>query len=262
VTTASLRLFFVGSVFAYRALFNWLSPGGYIFQKMAFPLVQLAFFALVGAFGGARPLSFYLLGNAMIVTFQAMFSIANAVADERWQGTLPYVVGSPANRVVLFFGRGAVHVFDGIIDVVAALGLAVLVFGLDLSHATWPGIALAALVGSLGACAFGLFIGAVAYLVLDANFLANLALFAIVLLTGANVPLEELPSWAGALSTLLPLTRTVAASRGFAAGGELAAGLPLLAGDVVVATVWGLAGFALFQTLETQARRRGTLEGF
>ena len=43
---------------------------------------------------------------------------------------------------------------------------------------------------------------------------------------------------------------------------ELAAGLPLLAGDVVVATVWGLAGFALFQTLETQARRRGTLEGF
>jgi len=256
------RLFFVGSLFSYRALFHWLNPSAYLFQKMGFPLVQLAFFAFVGRFGGAQPLDFYLLGNAMIVGFQAMFSISSTISDERWQGTLPYLIGSPANRVVLFFGRGSVHALDALVDLAAAFLFAIFLFGLDLSHATWTGMLLAILVASLSSCAFGLFLGAAAYLVLDAAFLGNLALFAIVLLTGANVPLAELPSWAQAISWTLPLTRTVAAARGFAAGGPLLDGLPLLAADLGVGLAWGLAGFALFRWLETQARRRGTLEGF
>jgi ABC-2 type transport system permease protein len=256
------RLFAVSSVFAYRALFNWLSPSAYLFQKMGFPLVQLAFFAFIGRFGGAQPLEFYLIGNSIIVGFQAMFGITSAISGERWQGTLPYLVGSPANRPVLFFGRGAVHVLDGVIDLLAAFTFAVVLFGLDLSHATWPGMVLAVAVASLAACSMGLFLGAAAYLVLDAAFLANFALFAIVLLTGANVPLAELPSWAQAISWSMPLTRTVAAARGFAAGGSLVEGLPLLAGDLALALVWGLAGLALFGWVETQARRRGTLEGF
>lgn len=257
-----LRLFLVSSVFAYRALFNWLDPAAYLFQKTTFPLLQLTFFAFVGSFGGAQPVSFYLVGNAMLVTYQAMFSITTAISGERWQGTLPYVVGSPANRVALFFGRGAIHVVDGMLDVIIALAFAAFVFGLDLSHATWPGIVLALIVASAGAAAIGLFLGSVAYLVLDAAFLANTAMFALLLLTGANVPLAELPSWAQWISWSIPLTRTVAVSRLYVNGAELVAGLPLLAQDFALAIAYALAGVALFGWIETRARRQGTLEGF
>lgn len=257
-----LRLLVVSSVFSYRALFQWLNPGAYLFNKTLFPLVQMGFFSALGQFGGARPLSFYLVGNAIIVAHGPMFTITTAISNERRQGTLPYVVGSPANRVVLFFGRGIGQALDGLIGVVLAFWLAALLFGLDLSRANWLGIALAIATACYGASTLGLFLGAAAYLVLDAEFLANLAMFAILLLTGANVPLTELPGWLVPLSSALPLTRSVEAARLFTNGGDLASGLGLLGIDAAVGTLWALGGLALFSWIEAQARRRGSLEGF
>jgi ABC-2 type transport system permease protein len=258
----TLRLFFVSSIFTYRALFTWLNPSAYLFSKIGFPLIQLSFFALVGRYGGAQPVDFYLLGNALLVAYRPMFTIASAIQEERRQGTLPYVVGSSASRVVLFFGRSAGHALDGLWDVVIAFWFAVVLFGLDLSRANWLGIGSAIVVATLGASAIGLLLGAAAYLVLDAAFLANTAMFGLLLLTGANVPLGELPAWLLPLSWALPLTRSVDATRLYATGASLDGGLALLAGDAVIAMVWAVAGLLLFNRIEYEARRRGTLEGF
>ena len=258
----SLRLLFVSSVFTYRALFMWLNPAAYFFNKMLVPLMQMSFFSLLGLFGGAQPLAFYLVGNAVVVAYRPMFTIAQTVAGERRQGTLPYLVGSPANRIVLFFGRGIGQALDGLIDVIVAFLIAAVLFGLDLSNANLVGIALAIVIAVYGASALGLFLGAAAYLVLDSNFLANTVMFAILLLTGANVPLAELPGFLLPISSILPLTRSVEAARIFTAGGELGSGAGLLAIDAAVGTLWALTGLALFSWIETQARRRGSLEGF
>lgn len=96
---------------------------------------------------------------------------------------------------------------------------------------------------------------------LDAAFLGNLVMFLLLLLTGANIPLAELPPFAAAIGEALPLTRSVAAARLYQSGAAFADGLPLLLGDLAVGTAWALAGLALFTWVETQARRRGTLEG-
>jgi hypothetical protein len=60
---------FVSSVFAYRGLFMWLNPAAYFFNKMLVPLMRMSFFSLLGLFGGAQPLAFYLVGNAVIVAY-------------------------------------------------------------------------------------------------------------------------------------------------------------------------------------------------
>lgn len=258
---ASARLLVVSSIFTYRALFHWLSPASYLSEKMLFPAVQMTFFALLGKYGAAQPLEFYLVGNALLVAYQSMFTVAGAVADERWQGTLQFVVASPANRAIVFFGRGVGHALDGTLTIGAAFAIALL-YGLDLSHSNIPGLALAVLVASFSATAFGLFLGAAAYLVLDANFLANLAMFVLLLVTGTNVPLSDLPGILLPVSQVVPLTRSVAAARMLAAGGPLADALPLIAQDVLIGVAWGVAGLFLFDRLERLARRRGTLEGF
>ncbi|MDE3113319.1 MAG: ABC transporter permease [Chloroflexota bacterium] len=258
---ASARLLVVSSIFTYRALFSWLNPASYVAEKMLFPVVQMTFFALLGKYGAAQPLDFYLVGNALLVAYQATFTVANAVGDERWQGTLQYVVASPANRAIVFFGRGVGHALDGTLTIVVAFLIALL-YGLDLSHANVAGLAAAIFVASFSATAFGLFLGAAAYLVLDANFLANLAMFVLLLLTGTNVPLSDLPPFLSPVSQILPLTRSVAAARMLATGGAFADAIPLIAQDVVIGALWGVAGLVLFGWLEVQARRRGTLEGF
>ena len=257
----ALRIFFVSSAFTYRALFSWLNPSAYIFQKMGFPVLQLTFFVLLGSFGGARPLDFYLVGNALLVAYRPMFSIARAISGERDQGTLPYLLASPANSVALFFGHSAYHFIDGFFDVAFAFGYAVILFGLDLSRSDWLGLAAAVVVATFGASAIGMVMGGAGYLVLDATFLANGAMFALLLLSGANVPLDDLPQWLAPISRALPITRSVEASRLYVAGADFASGLPLLAGDALVGSVWAIAGLLLFRWIEGQARRRGTLEG-
>lgn len=255
-----MRLFAVNALYSYKALFRWQTPEAYLLQKMLFPLVQLAFFALIGQFGGSQPIAFYLIGNCIAVAFRPMFSITTAIADERSGGTLPYLIASPANRILLFFGRATFHVIDGMFDIVVAFIFAIFVFGLRLPESAWPGMLTAVFVASLAACGLGFFLGAVAYVVLDAVFLANLVMFALLLLTGANIPLAELPDPVRVLGEALPLTHTIAAARAYAAGADLGFGLPLLMADVILGIVWALGGFALFSFLELQARRKGTLE--
>ena len=75
------------------------------------------------------------------------------------------------------------------------------------------------------------------------------------------MPLGELPGPVAALAQLIPLTRSVAAGRLYAAGASFDAGLGLLVGDLALGAVYGVAGYFVFNWLETRARREGRLEG-
>lgn len=256
-----MRLFFVTADYSFRALFHWLRPVPYLINRLLFPLVQLTFFALVGQYGGSQPLSYYLVGNAIGVATLSTFGVSQAVADERWQGTLSYLLASPAPRVPVFFGRAAYHIVDGLLNMAAAFALAVFVFGLRLPFEGLAGIALATIVATIALCGVGLLLGALAYIFLDAILLANWAMFILLLLTGMNVPLAELPGFAAAIGEALPLTRSIAAARLYAAGAPLDAGLALLAADLAIGAAYAVAGYVVFGWLETRSRIQGRLEG-
>ena len=256
-----MRLFAVTAYYSFRALFHWLQPMPYLVFRVMFPLSQLAFFALIGTYGGGQPLSFYLVGNAIGTETATAFGVSQAVGDERQQGTLSYLLAAPAPRVPIFFGRAALHVADGMLNMVAALAIAIIVFGLRVPVEGIVGVISAMLVATLAICGLGLLLGALAYIVLDTAILANFAMFIILLLSGANVPLDELPGVVAAISQGIPLTRSVAAARLYAGGAPLDAGLGLLFGDLALGAVYGIAGFVVFNWLETRARREGRLEG-
>ncbi|MDQ4146493.1 MAG: ABC transporter permease [Pseudomonadota bacterium] len=255
-----MRVFFAAAYYSYRGIFAWLTPAMYVAQKLMIPLFQVGFFSLIGAFGGAQPLDFYLLGNAMVIAGAGGVWIAIAVNEERVLGTLVYALASPANRVALFYGRAAVHVVDAFFHVLLAFAWAMLVFGLDLPFSTWGGILLAIVVGTIATAGLGLLAGALAYVVLDAFLLANMVTFLLLLLSGANIPLSELPSWLALLGQALPLSRSIEAARILAAGDELMAALPLLIADLAVGFVYAGAGFFVFRWVEVLARRRGSFE--
>ncbi|HLZ47014.1 MAG TPA: ABC transporter permease [Candidatus Limnocylindria bacterium] len=256
-----MRLFFVTADYTFRAMFHWLRPVPYVINRLLFPLVQLVFFALIGQYGGSQSMSFYLVGNAIGVATLSTFGVSQAVADERWQGTLSYLLGSPAPRVPVFFGRAAYHVVDGMLNMAAAFALAVVVFGLRLPIEGLAGLVLSMLVATIALCGVGLLLGALAYIFLDAILLANWAMFILLLLTGMNVPLSELPGFASAIGEALPLTRSIAAARLYAAGAPIDAGLGLLAGDLAIGAAYAVAGYVVFGWLELRSRIDGRLEG-
>lgn len=96
---ANIRLFFQGAVLSYIALFAWLRPSTYIATKVVGPLAQILFFTLMGKFGtSGESADFYIIGNAIQITaLSGIYGVTFSLAGDRWNGTLPYLFGTPAN---------------------------------------------------------------------------------------------------------------------------------------------------------------------
>jgi ABC-2 type transport system permease protein len=261
---ASLRIFFSGAWLAFVGLFHWTSPMNYLASKIVMPINSILFFTLLGTSAtGVSNSDFYVIGNAMqVAAINGIYGVTMCVGNERDQGTLIYVLGTPANRFVTFVGRALFNVIDGIITVVLGFIWGVVLLGLDLSTANLPGLALAILVSTASTCGMGLLLGSVALVALNVMFINNTVYFLLLLFSGANLPLQSLPVWMQTLSSGLPLTRGIAAARLLVRGASLAEVAPLLLGELAVGLVYALLGFSLFSWFEFQAKRRGTLEAF
>jgi ABC-2 type transport system permease protein len=260
----NLRLFWQGTLLSYIALFHWLRPGQYAASKILMPLAQMLFFVFLGTFAtGPGNAAFYIIGNAIQITaVSGIFGVTMSIGGERETGTLAYLFGTPANRVMVFFGRAFMHVLDGMLGVVIAFVWGVLLLGLDLSHTDLPALGLIILITTLSTCGLGLLMGCLSLITVNVMFVNNFVYFALLIFSGANVAITELPVWMRFISAALPLTRGIEAARGLVAGASLGDIAPLLYGELGVGLAYGVAGYFIFALFEDQARRRGTLETF
>jgi len=258
----NLRLFWQGTLLSYIALFNWLRPGTYAASKIVMPLAQMFFFVFLGRFAsGEASGDFYVVGNALqIAAVSGIYGVTMSIGGDRQNGTLPYLFGTPANRLAMFFGRAFMHLLDGALGVVIAFAWGVLLMGLDLSRTNLPALGLTILVTTLSTCGLGLLMGCLSLITVNVMFVNNFVYFILLIFSGANLRLEAVPAWIGAVSAFLPLTNGIAAGRLLVAGAGLGEVLPFLARELGIGFAYGLMGYGLFHVFETAARRRGTLE--
>lgn len=258
----NLRLFFDGALLSYVALFRWLRPMTYLASKVFGPLTYMLFFVFLGQYAtGVANSSFYVVGNAVqMVAFSGIFGVTMSVSGDRWDGTLPYLFGTPANRLVLFFGRAFMHVIDGAFGVVLSFMWGVLLLGLDLSNANFPALAAVILVTAFSTCGLGLLFGSLSLVTRNVMFVNNTVFFLLLFFSGANVPLASLPAWMQSISFALPLTRGIAAARLIVAGAGLGEVGSMLGVESLFGVIYIAIGFGMFRWFEYQAKKRGTLE--
>jgi ABC-2 type transport system permease protein len=248
----------------YVALFQWASVRGYLAYKVVLPVTQILFFVELGVYATGRQNALYFaLGNAMQLTANAgIFGVIATVANERQFGTLPILLGSPANRLVTFVSRAVVNVIDGIVTVIAGLVLTAVLFGLNLQHGNLPLLGLCVLVISLTTAGLGLMFGSIGLVMRDAIIIANVVYYILLIVCGINFPVSRLPGALQLVSYSLPLTRGVQAARDAAAGASLQQVAGLLGGELLVGVAWAFGGYVLFRMLESYARRGGLQEAF
>ena len=262
--TTNLRLFWDSALLSYVALFRWLRPMQYLASKIFMPLAQILFFSVLGLYaGGPGAVNYYVIGNAMQLTaVNGIYGVTMSIGGDRWEGTLAYLFGTPANRMAMFLGRAFLHLVDGFFGVLLAFGWGVLIFGLDLSAADPAALGLAILISTFSTAGLGLLMGCLSLVTLNVMFINNTVYFLLLIFSGANVPVAVLPNWMQAISFCLPLTRGIAAARLIIRGAGLSEVAPLLVGELVVGVIYALLGYTLFRWFELQAKRRGTLEAF
>lgn len=258
----NLRLFGQGALLSYIALFHWLRPTTYLASKIFMPLAQILFFTYLGTFATGRDnTSFFVIGNAMqIAAVSGIYGVTMSIGGDRWNGTLPYLFGTPANRLIMFVGRASIHIVDGMLGVFIGFIWGVLLLGLDLSHTDLLALTLTILITTFSTSGLGLMMGSLSLVTRNVMFINNTVYFALLIFSGANLPIVSLPSWMQTISQLLPLTRGIAAARFLIAGGMLADVSTLLLGEFIIGCVYVFFGFRLFRWFEIQAKRRGTLE--
>jgi ABC-2 type transport system permease protein len=259
--TAAVRLFFVGGLTSYRALFYWLSPTIYIPSLVVAPVFQILLFAYIGRSAGLETDKFYVVGNALqYAAIPCLFAMSQLIGGERYQNTLSAILVSPASRIPLFFGRALPVIANAAFVSAFAFTAGCLLLDVDLPAGSIPGLAVTIAIAAFSCTGLGLINAAVSLRVRENAVLSNVIFGFLLIFTGANVPLDELPGWMSSISQYLPFTHAIAAARQLADGASFASVTDTLGTEVLIGLAYLFAGYALLRVFEWQGRKHATLE--
>jgi ABC-2 type transport system permease protein len=260
---SAARLVVLGGLTSYRALFSWLSPWILVPSFIVAPILQTLLFSYVGRAAGVGSDSFFLIGNAVQnVSVPCLFAMGNTVSGERFQGTLPLLLASPARRIPLFLGRSLPVILNGVAVALVALFAGALLLGVRLPLSSLAPLGFVVAVTSFSCAGLGLFTAAIALRVRESAVLSNLGYGVLLIFSGANIPLSSLPGWMATVGGWLPVTHGIAAARQVAAGSGIGGVGDLLLREAGLGVLYVAAGLVLLAYFENEARRLSTLDTF
>jgi ABC-2 type transport system permease protein len=256
-----LRLFFVGGLISYRALFNWIRPITYVTTMLGSPLFQILFFAYLGRFSGLQDDTFFVVGNAVQVSaMSGIYAMTLTIANERNYGTLSPVLATPANRSALFLGRALPVIANGLFVSIFGFAVGLLLLDFELAWSQVPALAVVLVVTVAACTGLGMLIGSIGLRARDVFFASNLVYFLMLLVCGVNIPIDELPAWLQAISDVVPLTHGIEAARDVVAGASLGDVADLVGAELAIGLVYTAIAFGLFRWFEHEGRRSAALE--
>jgi ABC-2 type transport system permease protein len=256
-----LRIFFVGGLTSYRALFSWLSPWILIPTFCIAPLFQILLFAFIGRSTHLESDEFYVVGNALQYgSLPCLFAMAQTIDGERYQKTLPVILATPAPRLPLFLGRSLPVMANGIVVAAFAFTAGGLLLGIHVPVGALGSLALVIAVTAFACTGLGLVNAAIGLRYRDTAVSSNLLFGFLLVFCGVNVPLDALPVWMSTLAQGLPLTHGIEAARKLADGTALGDVSGLIAAEAGIGLVYAAAGYGFLRLMEGVSRRRATLE--
>lgn len=257
----SVRIFFIGGLMSYRALFTWLRPYELVPTLIVSPICQILLFAYMGRSAGVGTDEFYVIGNALnYAAIPCLFAMGFTVADERYGQTLAIVLTTPARRIPLFLGRALPVIVNGwAVAVVGVVG-GVLFLDVSIPASAWPTLLLVLVAASASCTGLGLALGAVSLRVRETAVLGNVIFCVLLVFCGVNVAMADLPAWMAAIGEWLPLSHGIEAARELANGSSLSSVTDLLLLELGVGVLYTALGLALLRYFEEESRRHATLE--
>ena len=120
-------------------------------------------------------------------------------------------------------------------------------------------IALVILVSSFSCTGLGL-ICAAGLRLRETAVLNNIIFGLLLIFTGANVPLDELPGWMQWISNRMPLTHGIEAARDLADGASLGDVSGLKATEFTIGVVYTIVGYQALRFMERSSRKRASIQ--
>jgi ABC-2 type transport system permease protein len=257
----SLRIFAVGGLISFRALFYWLSVWIYVPSLVIAPLFQILLFAYIGRSAGLESDKFYVVGNAIqYAAVPCLFAMTQMIGGEKYQNTLGAILVSPAPRLPLFFGRIVPVVVNAAFVSAFAFTAGSVILGVHIPASAIAPLVLVIVVAAFSCTGLGMINAALSLRIRENAVLSNVIFGFLLIFTGANVPIDELPQWMQSISHVIPFTHAIQAARELADGASFASVSDLVGTELLIGCVYLFAGYACLRFFEWQGRRHATLE--
>ena len=257
----SARIFAVGGLISYRALFYWLTPAIYIPSLVVAPVFQILLMAYIGRSAGLASDEFFVVGNAIqYAAIPCLFAMMQLVGGEKFQNTLGAILVSPAPRLPLFVGRAVPVVLNGAFVSAFSLAVGSLILDVEIPASAIAPLALVILVAAFSCTGLGLINAALALRIRESAVLSNVFFGFLLIFTGANIPLDDLPGWMQQVSDVIPFTHAIEAARELVERAPLSDVMGLVGIELAIGAVYAVAGYLLLRFFENQGRRHATLD--
>jgi len=234
---------------------QWVIPN--VIAPFVFTFVALTLFRNAG---GSFAVNAVLGGGMMGMWGNTLYSSGFAINFERWQGTLEEVLAAPSNLLHVIAGRSIANALFGLVNMVAILLIAALVFQVPLDIASPLLFSLAMVLTLLSVSALGLIFASSFVLTRSAQVMTNGLEFPIYIVSGSMFPIWILPFWSQPISYILGPKWGADAIRDAAAVENVSLTFWINIGVMILITLGYIAIAAfLFKKVGDKVRRDGSL---
>jgi ABC-2 type transport system permease protein len=206
----------------------------------------------------------YLLVGTLVWHYLSLVfhDISEAIAWERWEGTIEYTFMAPVSRFTHMMGQTAFCVIYGLLHTGAILLVVSLFFKLNLSDANMLGSGLVMLAGSFSFIGLGVTAAVLPLLYPERGAQMTHVLQALVLLvSGVYYPISVLPAWLQPVAKVSPATYVLEGMRaGLLDGAPTVTMLRYVWPLLLMGVVFIPLGVFVFRVAERYAKRTGKLK--
>ena len=228
-----------------------------------YPIITLIFYCLLASYCfHAADLSHWVIGNAFLLcTYACIFGLGNIFGSERYFGRLRSIIASPCKKLPLILASGVFPALFAVCASVCGFLAGALVFRVDFSGVNLGLAALTILCGMGTATCFGLFLSVFGLMSDSMHLVLNIVSYLMMIFTGAEFPVSQLPLAGRAIAQLMPLTKTIAAMNTLFEP-EQGKFWTLLLAELATGAAYALLARAVFGLAERSAQRSGRFDLF
>lgn len=245
---------------ARTAAFDWRE---FLFFDTGYPIITLVFYCLLAAYSfQATDLTHWIIGNSFLMCVNTcIFGLGSLFRSERYSGRLRSIIASPCSMLSVVLSYGFIPSFLAVGSVVLGFAVGAVVFGIDFSGVNLGLAMLTIFCAMICASCFGLLLSVFGLLSDSMHLILNMMNYILMIFTGAEFPVSQLPLVGQVISKVLPLTRSIKAMNllfGNGAGDFVV----LLLGELAMAAVYVLASVSVLKYAERACRKAGKFDLF
>ena len=258
----SILRFFRRIIFSYKQSSMMSDWKTYMMFDLIPPISQTLLFSLIaGYIYGTDYIQKWMIGNAILITsFGALFGVGTQLMDEKYNGTLSFLIASKTKLSSILFSSAISTMVTSMISV--TIGVVLVSFILRIN---WNIEMISSFIGvlflsSFVAMSFGYIISCFILITSETNLILNLVSRLLLIFTGANFPVSKLPYIFQWFSKILPLTRSIQIAQGLIEGNSLSEYNKLIYEELTLGFSFILVAYILLKYMERQSRTSGKLE--